>query len=104
MSQWYKRSRLEGRLMGQISVNRNVSGIDGLCTIVTTSHEDNRGSFMEAYNSQDMREAGFEIDFVQDNQSMSIKGVLRGMHYQIKYPQMKLIRVVRGSIYDVAID
>ena len=59
---------------------------------------------METYNEKEMKEAGFDIKFVQDNQSMSVKGVLRGLHFQIHYPQCKLVRAVRGSVFDVAVD
>ena len=59
---------------------------------------------METYNEKEMQEAGFDIKFVQDNQSMSVKGVLRGLHFQIHYPQCKLVRAVRGSVFDVAVD
>jgi dTDP-4-dehydrorhamnose 3,5-epimerase len=59
---------------------------------------------METYNENDMKEAGFDYVFVQDNQSMSAKGVLRGMHFQKHYPQTKLVRVIRGKVYDVDID
>lgn len=59
---------------------------------------------METYNEREMKEAGFDIQFVQDNQSMSVKGVLRGLHFQINYPQCKLVRAVRGSVFDVAVD
>lgn len=59
---------------------------------------------METYNAREMQEAGFDIKFVQDNQSMSVKGVLRGLHFQIHYPQCKLVRAVRGSVFDVAVD
>ena len=59
---------------------------------------------METYNKKDMEEAGFHIDFVQDNQSMSTKGVLRGLHFQKHFPQCKLVRAVRGSVFDVAVD
>lgn len=68
--------------MGQIKVEKNVGGIDGLCVITPTVHGDARGYFMETYNQKDMEEAGFHINFVQDNQSMSTKGVLRGLHFQ----------------------
>lgn len=59
---------------------------------------------METYNQNDMKEAGFDINFVQDNQSMSVKGVLRGLHFQKNFPQCKLVRAVRGSVFDVAVD
>lgn len=90
--------------MGQIRVEYNVGGIEGLCVITPAVHSDSRGYFMETYNLNDMREAGFDISFVQDNQSKSSKGVLRGLHYQINYPQTKLVRVIRGEVFDVAVD
>ena len=90
--------------MGQITVEKNVGGIEGLCVITPTVHGDNRGYFMETYSQRDMEEAGIDITFVQDNQSMSRKGVLRGLHYQINYPQTKLVRVIKGEVYDVAVD
>ncbi len=90
--------------MGQIQVEHHVGGIEGLCIITPKVHGDSRGYFMETYNALDFEEAGLRIPFVQDNQSMSTKGVLRGMHYQIRYPQAKLVRVIRGAVYDVAVD
>ena len=90
--------------MGQIGIEKNVGGIEGLCVISPTVHGDKRGYFMETYNENDMREAGINIKFVQDNQSASTKGVLRGLHRQINYPQTKLVRVIRGAVYDVAVD
>ena len=69
-----------------------------------TVHGDNRGYFMETYNQNDMHEAGLDMVFVQDNQSMSTKGVLRGLHFQKQYPQGKLVRVIKGSVFDVAVD
>lgn len=90
--------------MGQIQVTKNVGDIEGLCIIEPAVHGDERGYFMETYNQRDMEEAGFHINFVQDNQSMSTKGVLRGLHFQKQYPQCKLVRVVRGSVFDVAVD
>ena len=90
--------------MGQITVEKNVGGIAGLCVITPTVHGDQRGYFMETYSQRDMAEAGLDIPFVQDNQSMSTKGVLRGLHYQINYPQTKLVRVIRGAVFDVAVD
>lgn len=90
--------------MGQITVEKNVGGIAGLCVITPTVHGDQRGYFMETYSQRDMAEAGLDILFVQDNQSMSTKGVLRGLHYQINYPQTKLVRVIRGAVFDVAVD
>jgi len=90
--------------MGQITVEKNVGGIDGLCVITPAVHGDNRGYFMETYSLRDMQEAGINIDFVQDNQSMSVKGVLRGLHFQKNFPQTKLVRVIQGSVFDVAVD
>ena len=88
--------------MGQIKVTK--APIEGLYIIEPTVHGDNRGYFMETYNRKDMEEAGLNMVFVQDNQSMSTKGVLRGLHTQKKYPQGKLVRVIRGRVFDVAVD
>lgn len=90
--------------MGQVTVEKNVGGIEGLCVITPAVHGDERGWFMETYNSRELKEAGITADFVQDNQSMSVKGVLRGLHFQINYPQCKLVRAVKGSVFDVAVD
>ncbi|MBO4704774.1 MAG: dTDP-4-dehydrorhamnose 3,5-epimerase [Spirochaetaceae bacterium] len=90
--------------MGQITVEKNVNGIEGLCVITPAVHGDNRGYFMETYNANDMEEAGLDICFVQDNQSMSTKGVLRGLHFQKNFPQAKLVRVIKGAVFDVAVD
>lgn len=90
--------------MGQITVEKNVGGIEGLCVITPAVHGDNRGYFMETYSQRDMKEAGIDIEFVQDNQSCSSKGVLRGLHFQKQYPQTKLVRAIRGSVFDVAVD
>ena len=78
--------------------------IEGLLVIEPAVHGDERGYFMETYNKSDLNEAGLDIDFVQDNESMSTKGVLRGLHYQINHPQGKLVRVVEGKVFDVAVD
>ena len=90
--------------MGQITVEKNVGGIEGLCVITPAVHGDNRGYFMETYSQRDMEENGIHINFVQDNQSMSVKGVLRGLHFQKAFPQSKLVRVIKGSVFDVAVD
>lgn len=90
--------------MGQVLVEKNVNGIDGLCVITPSVHGDSRGYFFESYNQNDMKEAGIDITFVQDNQSMSTKGVLRGLHFQKQYPQTKLVRVIKGTVFDVAVD
>lgn len=88
--------------MGQIQVTH--CEIEGLAIIQPTVHGDDRGYFMETYNQKDMQEAGLAMTFVQDNQSMSVKGVLRGLHYQINHPQGKLVRVILGQVFDVAVD
>ena len=88
--------------MGQIKVSK--CNIEGLYVIEPRVHEDERGYFMETYNQRDMEEAGLNMKFVQDNQSMSVRGVLRGLHYQKKFPQGKLVRVLKGRVFDVAVD
>ncbi len=88
--------------MGQIKVTK--CPIEGLYVIEPAVHGDSRGYFMETYNQRDMAEAGLNMVFVQDNQSMSTKGVLRGLHFQKKYPQGKLVRVIKGEVFDVAVD
>lgn len=90
--------------MGQIKVEKNVGGIEGLCVITPSVHGDARGYFTETYNQKDMEEEGLNMVFVQDNQSMSTKGVLRGLHFQKEFPQGKLVRAVKGSVFDVAVD
>ena len=94
----------EGTIMGQIKVEKNVGGIEGLCVITPAVHGDNRGYFMETYSQRDMEEAGINITFVQDNQSCSTKGVLRGLHFQKQFPQTKLVRAIKGRVFDVAVD
>ena len=88
--------------MGQIKVTKCL--IEGLYIIEPTVHGDSRGYFMETYSQRDMMEAGLDMEFVQDNQSMSAKGVLRGLHFQKQYPQGKLVRVIKGRVFDVAVD
>lgn len=88
--------------MGQIKVTKGP--IEGLYVIEPTVHGDSRGYFIETYNQRDFVEAGLTMRFVQDNQSLSTKGVLRGLHYQKQHPQGKLVRVMRGSVFDVAVD
>lgn len=88
--------------MGQIKVTN--CAIEGLYIIEPAVHGDTRGYFMETYNRRDMEEAGLDMVFVQDNQSMSVKGVLRGLHFQKQHPQGKLVRVIRGRVFDVAVD
>lgn len=88
----------------QITVEKNVGGIEDLALITPAVHGDARGYFMETYSARDMKEAGLDILFVQDNQSKSTKGVLRGLHFQKQFPQTKLVRVIKGVVFDVAVD
>ena len=88
--------------MGQIKVTK--TPFEGLFIIEPTVHGDRRGYFVETYNQRDMAEAGLDMTFVQDNQSLSTKGVLRGLHFQINHPQGKLVRVIKGRVFDVAVD
>ncbi len=78
--------------------------IEGLLIIEPQVFGDNRGYFMETYNENDFNNHGINYRFVQDNQSCSSKGVLRGLHYQKTHPQTKLVRVLEGEVYDVAVD
>lgn len=80
------------------------TGIDGMFLVEPTVFEDNRGYFMETYQENDFKDAGHDLNFVQDNQSKSSKGVLRGLHLQVKYPQGKLVRVIKGKVFDVGVD
>ena len=88
--------------MSQIKVSK--CPIEGVYIIEPAVHGDSRGYFMETYSQRDMEENGIHINFVQDNQSMSTKGVLRGLHFQKNYPQTKLVRVIKGRVFDVAVD
>ena len=88
--------------MGKITVTP--CDIEGLYVIEPTVFKDERGYFVETYNQNDMKEAGLDMVFVQDNQSISTRGVLRGLHFQKQFPQGKLVRVVRGKVFDVAVD
>lgn len=78
--------------------------IDGVFVIEPKVFGDERGYFMETYSEKDFKEAGLDYKFVQDNQSSSRKGVLRGLHFQKQYPQAKLVRVISGEVFDVAVD
>ena len=99
---FYRRIIYEERKMGKIKVES--CEIEGLKVITPTVFGDERGYFMETYNYNDFKEAGIDVQFVQDNQSMSTRGVLRGLHFQKQFPQGKLVRVVRGKVFDVAVD
>ena len=90
--------------MSKFVLKNNVSGIEGLTVITPTAFSDSRGYFMETYNVRALTEMGFTVKFVQDNQSLSKKGVLRGLHFQREHPQGKLIRAVTGSFFEVAVD
>ena len=93
--------------MGKITVEDCIVdgiAIEGLKVITPTVFGDDRGYFMETYNENDMKAAGLDYVFVQDNQSASKKGVLRGLHFQKEFPQDKLVRVVNGEVFDVAVD
>ena len=80
------------------------TGIEGLIVIKPTVFEDSRGFFLESYNKNDFIEIGITDEFVQDNHSKSSKGVLRGLHFQKEYAQGKLVRVISGEVFDVAVD
>ena len=88
--------------MGQIKVMP--TQLEGLYVVEPKAHGDARGYFIETYNQKDFYEWGLKATFVQDNQSSSVRGVLRGLHFQKEYPQVKLVRVVNGSVFDVAVD
>jgi dTDP-4-dehydrorhamnose 3,5-epimerase len=82
----------------------NETRIKGVYIIDVKTYGDNRGYFMETYKESDFKEAGLDYNFVQDNQSSSRKGVLRGLHFQKTHPQAKLVRVLKGEVFDVAVD
>ena len=78
--------------------------IEGVYVIEPSVYGDERGYFMETYSEEEFKEAGLDYNFVQDNQSSSRKGVLRGLHFQKEHPQAKLVRVISGEVFDVAVD
>ncbi len=88
--------------MGQFKFEE--TQIKGLCVVEPAVFGDGRGYFMEVYNYNDFKKAGLDMIFVQDNQSSSRKGVLRGLHFQAEHPQGKLVRVLHGEVFDVAVD
>ncbi len=103
LSEIHKEKKRESESkMGKITVE--TCEIEGLKVITPEVREDARGYFMETYQYNDYKAAGIDQIFVQDNQSSSSKGVLRGLHFQINYPQDKLVRVISGEVYDVAVD
>ncbi|MBO7718604.1 MAG: dTDP-4-dehydrorhamnose 3,5-epimerase [Methanosphaera sp.] len=88
--------------MGKFKFNQ--TSIEGVYVIEPTVFGDERGYFMETYQKEEFSAAGIDAEFVQDNQSKSKKGVLRGLHFQYTQPQGKLVRVIRGEVFDVAVD
>ena len=88
--------------MGKLTVEK--CDIEGVLIITPEVREDARGYFMETYQKKDFEAAGVNVEFVQDNQSASRKGVLRGLHFQKEFPQDKLVRVIKGAVYDVCVD
>lgn len=82
----------------------NMTDIEGVYVIEPSVYGDGRGYFMETYSAEEFKEAGLDYNFVQDNQSSSRRGVLRGLHFQKNYPQAKLVRVLSGEVFDVAVD
>ena len=80
------------------------TGIEEMFVVEPTVFEDNRGYFMETFQEKDFKDAGHDLKFVQDNQSKSTKGVLRGLHLQVNHPQGKLVRVIKGKVFDVGVD
>jgi dTDP-4-dehydrorhamnose 3,5-epimerase len=88
--------------MGKFSFTK--TSIEGVYIIEPTVFGDERGYFMETYRADEFKEAGLDFNFVQDNQSKSKKGVLRGLHFQYTKPQGKLVRAIKGEVFDVAVD
>ena len=88
--------------MGKFTFTK--TSIDGVIIVEPTAFGDSRGYFMETYQKEDFINGGITVDFVQDNQSMSTKGVLRGLHFQKQFSQSKLVRCIRGAVFDVAVD
>lgn len=88
--------------MGKLTVEK--TDIEGVLIITPEVREDSRGYFMETYQKKDFEAVGVNVEFVQDNQSASRKGVLRGLHFQKQFPQDKLVRVIKGAVYDVCVD
>ena len=85
-------------------MKRIETNLPGVCIIEPDVHGDDRGFFMESYNQRDFAQLGIDCTFVQDNHSRSRRGVIRGLHYQLAKPQAKLVRVMLGEVYDVAVD
>jgi len=94
--------------MGDVMTSGNFTftptSIEGVVVVDVRSYGDERGAFMETYKRPDFVAGGIDADFVQDNQSSSVQGVLRGLHFQIAHPQAKLVRVIEGEVFDVVVD
>lgn len=99
---WQKGSLFTKMISGNFTFTE--THIKGVYIIDVKSYGDHRGYFMETYKQENFKEAGLEYVFVQDNQSSSRKGVLRGLHFQKTFPQAKLVRVLSGEVFDVAVD
>ncbi len=80
------------------------TSIDGVIIVEPTAFGDDRGYFMETYQKEEFRKGGIDVEFIQDNQSKSVKGVLRGLHFQKEFSQSKLVRCIKGEVFDVAVD
>lgn len=93
-----------GQFIFKQAVSAGGNSVSGLVVIEPAVFRDSRGCFMETFNSSDFSSVGINAQFVQDNQSRSSRGVLRGMHFQKKHPQGKLVRVIEGEVFDVAVD
>lgn len=98
----FEESHMSQVTSGNFTFTKNA--IEGIVIVDMKSYGDARGYFMETYKKPDFVAGGIDAEFVQDNQSASTKGVLRGLHFQINHPQAKLVRVVSGSVFDVAVD
>ncbi len=92
------------RILTRAKVEIIQTPLSGVVVVKPVVHGDNRGFFMETYRADALQRAGIHDDLVQDNHSRSVRGVLRGLHYQLKKPQAKLCRVVAGEVFDVAVD
>lgn len=94
----------EGDILTSGNFTFSETSIEGVVVVDVKSYDDDRGYFMETYKRSDFVVGGIDAEFMQDNQSSSTKGVLRGLHFQIQHPQSKLVRVVSGEVFDVAVD
>ena len=87
-----------------IKIHTEKSSITEIKVLIPQIYQDDRGYFFESFNKKDFEALGLPTKFTQDNQAFSKRGTLRGLHYQLKYPQGKLVRVVQGEVFDVAVD